>query len=156
MSFVEDVQEEAAGRGLERVRRLGLRSSLRLPVVVGGRAEHLITVSWETVVTEPDPRRRFRPASRRPGRPRLEQLERRRAEAEVIAYADETRRLQEVTEALSVAVSATDVGDACLAHAVSAVGADAGFVVVSRGPGGQPDIVSSAGYTAQELHAEWV
>ena len=62
----------------------------------------------------------------------FEQLERRRAEAEVIAYADETRRLQEVTEALSVAVSATDVGDACLAHAVSAVGADAGFVVVSR------------------------
>ena len=73
-----------------------------------------------------------RPASRRPGRPRLSAAERRRAEAEVIAYADETRRLQEVTEALSVAVSATDVGDACLAHAVSAVGADAGFVVVSR------------------------
>ncbi len=155
VSFVEDVQREATGEGLERVRRLGLRSSLRLPVVVGGRAEHLITVSWETVVTEPDPstivlaRRLADQAGLA-----FEQLERRRAEAEAMTYADETRRLHEVTSALSLAASASEVGDTCVEHALSAVGADAGFVVVSRGPGGYLEMVSSAGHTEEEL-AGW-
>ena len=54
VSFVRDVQREATGEGLERVSALGLRSSLRLPLVVGGRTEHLVTISWETVVTEPE------------------------------------------------------------------------------------------------------
>ncbi|HET6623628.1 MAG TPA: SpoIIE family protein phosphatase [Gaiellaceae bacterium] len=153
VSFVEDVQREASGEGLERVRSLGLRSSLRLPVVVGGRAEHLITISWETAVTEPDPAttllaRRFADQAGLA----FEQLERRRAEAEATTYADETRRLQEVTNALSLAASASDVGDVCLAHALSAVAADAGFVLVSRGPG-PAEVVSSAGYTDEELAA---
>ena len=155
VSFVEDVQREASGEALERARRLGLRSSLRLPVVVGGRAEHLITISWETVVTEPDPAtillaRRFSDLAGLA----FEQLERRRAEAEAKTYADETRRLQEATTALSLAASTSDVGDVCLAHALSAVGADAGFVLVSRGPAEPAEIVSSAGYTDEEL-AEW-
>jgi serine phosphatase RsbU (regulator of sigma subunit)/anti-sigma regulatory factor (Ser/Thr protein kinase) len=154
VSFVEDVQREASGEGLERVRSLGLRSSLRLPVVVGGRAEHLITISWENVVTEPDPAtlllaRRFADQAGLA----FEQLERRRAEAEATTYADETRRLQEVTNALSLAASASDVGDVCLAHALAAVGADAGFVLLFRGPAGPSEVVSSTGYTEEELAA---
>ena len=151
VSFVQDVQQEATGEGLERVSVLGLRSSLRLPLVVGGRTEHLITISWETVVTEPDPStlvlaRRFADQAGLA----FEQLERRRAEAEATAYADETRRLQEVASALSLAASAGEVGDTCLEHAMSAVGADAGFVLVARVPG-QLEIVSSTGYSDAEL-----
>jgi serine phosphatase RsbU (regulator of sigma subunit)/anti-sigma regulatory factor (Ser/Thr protein kinase) len=151
VSFVQDVQQEATGEGLERVSVLGLRSSLRLPLVVGGRTEHLITISWENVVTEPDPStmllaRRFADQAGLA----FEQLERRRAEAEATAYADETRRLQEVASALSIAASAGDVGDTCLEHAVSAVGAEAGFVLVSRLPG-HLEIVSSTGYSDAEL-----
>ena len=148
VSFVEDVQQEAIGDGLGRVRRLGLHASLRIPVVIAGRAEHLIVVSWQTTVSEPDPStivlaRRFADQAGLA----LEQLERRKAEADATAYADETRRLQEVTSALSLAASATDVGDTCLEHALSAVGADAGFVVVSRGPGGVLEMVSNSGYS---------
>ena len=152
VSFVEDVQREAIGDGLGRVRRLGLHASLRIPVVIAGRAEHLIVVSWQTTVSEPDPStivlaRRFADQAGLA----LEQLERRKAEADATAYADETRRLQEVTSALSLAASATDVGDTCLEHALSAVGADAGFVVVSRGPGGVLEMVSNSGYSEDEL-----
>ena len=151
VSFVQDVQQEATGEGLERVSALGLRSSLRLPLVVGGRTEHLITISWETAVTNPDPAtmllaRRFADQAGLA----FEQLERRRAEAEATAYADETRRLQEVASALSLAASAGEVGDTCLEHAMSAVGAEAGFVLVSRLPG-HVEIVSSTGYTDAEL-----
>ena len=143
---------EAIGDGLGRVRRLGLHASLRIPVVIAGRAEHLIVVSWQTTVSEPDPStivlaRRFADQAGLA----LEQLERRKAEADATAYADETRRLQEVTSALSLAASATDVGDTCLEHALSAVGADAGFVVVSRGPGGVLEMVSNSGYSEDEL-----
>jgi serine phosphatase RsbU (regulator of sigma subunit)/anti-sigma regulatory factor (Ser/Thr protein kinase) len=152
VSFVEDVQREAIGDGLGRVRRLGLHGSLRIPVVIAGRPEHLIVVSWQTTVSEPDPStivlaRRFADQAGLA----LEQLERRKAEADATAYADETRRLQEVTSALSLAASAMDVGDTCLEHALSAVGADAGFVVVSRGPGGVLEMVSNSGYSEDEL-----
>ena len=35
VSFVADVQDEARGEGLERVRALGLRSSFRVPIAIG-------------------------------------------------------------------------------------------------------------------------
>jgi len=54
VSFVPDVLLEARGGGLERVRQLGIRSSLRSPIAIGGRAEHVLVVSWQTVVDEPD------------------------------------------------------------------------------------------------------
>jgi serine phosphatase RsbU (regulator of sigma subunit)/anti-sigma regulatory factor (Ser/Thr protein kinase)/transcriptional regulator with GAF, ATPase, and Fis domain len=154
ISFVADVQQEAVGGGLERVRQLGVRSSLRMPVAVAGRTRHVVIVSWESVVSEPDAStillaRRFADQAGLA----LEQLERRRAETEATAYAEETRRLQQVTVALAMASSATDVGDTCLEHALDAVGADAGYVVLVR-PGDTPlEMISVLGYEEDELEA---
>jgi serine phosphatase RsbU (regulator of sigma subunit)/anti-sigma regulatory factor (Ser/Thr protein kinase) len=150
--FVPDVQAEARGSGLERVRHLGLRSSLRIPVVVEEEAEHVLVVSWQSVVTGPDASTMLlaRRLADQVGLA-LEQLARRRAEAAATISADETRRLQEVTAGLSAASTAGEVGDICLEHAIAAVGADAGFVVLSRSGSVAVEMVSSAGYTEAEL-----
>ena len=153
VSFVSDVQEEARGEGLERVRRLGLRSSLRVPVATGGdEAELVLIVSWTRIISEPDPStivllRRFADQAGFA----LEQVERRLAQAEAASRAEETRRLHEVTAALSLATTASDVNDTCLAHALEAVGAEAGFIVLSQPDSVVVDLVSSSGYSDEEL-----
>ncbi len=84
VSFVPDVQQEARRKGLERVRRLGLRSSFRVPIAVGGgTADLVLVVSWTKVISEPDPStvallRRFADQAGFA----LEQVERRLAQAE--------------------------------------------------------------------------
>jgi serine phosphatase RsbU (regulator of sigma subunit)/anti-sigma regulatory factor (Ser/Thr protein kinase) len=153
VSFVPDVQQEARGEGLERVRQLGLRSSFRVPLAIGGGdAELVLIVSWMNEISEPDPStvallRRFADQAGFA----LEQVERRRAQAEAARRGEETRRLQEVTAALSLASSSTEVSDTCLTHALEAVGAEAGFVVLSRPDGVIVDFVSSSGYSDHEL-----
>ncbi len=153
VSFVSDVQEEARGEGLERVRTLGLRSSFRVPIAIGGgEAELVLIVSWKKVIPDPDPAmialiRRFADQAGFA----LEQVERRRAQAEAQKRSEETRRLQEVTAALSLASSSTEVADTCLTHVLEAVGAEAGFVVLSRPEGVIVDFVSSVGYSDREL-----
>jgi serine phosphatase RsbU (regulator of sigma subunit)/anti-sigma regulatory factor (Ser/Thr protein kinase) len=153
ISWIPDVQQEALGTGLERTRKLGLHSSLRVPIAVGGsEAELLLIVSWTRVLSDPDPStflllQRFADQAGFA----LEQVERRRAQAEAARRAEETRRLQEITAALSLASTATDVSDTCLEHALVAVGAEAGFVVLSRPEGVTVDVVSSTGYTDDEI-----
>ena len=154
-SFVPDVLESSYGEGNDFVRRLGIRSSLRTPVVISGRSELILSVSWEVVVSAPDATtmvlvRRFADQAGLA----LEQLERRRAQDEASARADATRRLQDVTVALSRAATAIDVGNTCLEHALSAVGAEAGFVVLT-GPEGTRavELVTSSGYDEAELDA---
>jgi GAF domain-containing protein/anti-sigma regulatory factor (Ser/Thr protein kinase) len=153
-SFVPDVLAEARDEGLERVRQLGIRSSLRSPIVIGGRAELVLVVSWQTVVDQPDPTtfvvvRRFADQAGLA----FEQLERRRAEARAAARAEENQRLQEVTAALSQAATRGDVGDTCLEHALRFVGAEAGFVVLT-GPGRTSvQMLSSRGYSEEALAA---
>ena len=147
VSFVADVQDEARGEGLVRVRALGLRSSFRVPIAIGtGEAELILTVSWTKEISEPDPStvvllRRFADQAGFA----LEQIERRRAQGEAAKRADETRRLQEVTAALSLASTSTEVTDACLTHVLEAVDAEAGFVVLSQPEGVTVDFVSSSG-----------
>ena len=153
ISFVPDLQQEARGVGLERARRLGIHSSLRTPIAtVGGDADRVLIVSWQRVVTEPDPStlalvRRFTDQAGLA----LEQVERRLAEAEAARRADETRRLQEITAALAIASTAADVSNTCLEHALSAVGAEAGFVVLTRPDSVVVDLVTSNGYSDDEL-----
>ena len=154
VSFVPDVQEEARGAGLERTRRLGIHSSLRVPIAVGKDAELVLIVSWDRVVSEPDSSTiallgRFADQAGFA----LEQVERRRAEAEAATRADETRRLQAITAALSQAATAADVSSTCVEHAVSAVGADAGFVVLSRPDDRAVELVANRGYSDEELTA---
>ena len=156
VSFLQDVREEARGEGLERIRRLGIQSSLRAPIATGGgEAELVLIVSWTRVLPEPDAStfalvRRFADQAGLA----LEHVERRLAQEEAAVSADETRRLQEITAALSVASTATDVSNTCLEHAISAVGADAGFVVLTRPEGVQVEFVTSTGYEDDEL-AMW-
>ena len=153
VSFVADVQEEARGEGLERVRNLGLRSSFRVPIAIGGgEAELILVVSWTKEISEPDPStvvllRRFADQAGFA----LEQIERRRAQAEAAKRSDETRRLQEVTAALSLASTSREVSDTCLTHVLEAVGAEAGFVVLTSAEGVTVDFVSSSGYSEDEL-----
>jgi serine phosphatase RsbU (regulator of sigma subunit)/anti-sigma regulatory factor (Ser/Thr protein kinase) len=156
VSFVGDVQQEARGEGLARTQRLGIRSSLRTPVAMGtDAAELVLIVSWKRVVPEPDTAtfvlaRRFGDQAGLA----LEQVERRRAQEEAAARADETRRLQEITSALSLATTVTDVSNTCLEHALAAVGAEAGFVVLARPEGVTVDVVTSSGYSDEDL-AGW-
>jgi serine phosphatase RsbU (regulator of sigma subunit)/anti-sigma regulatory factor (Ser/Thr protein kinase) len=155
VSFVPDVQEEARAEGGERVRRLGIHSSLRTPIAIGGgEAELVLIVSWDRVLPEPDPSvyalaRRFADQAGLA----LEQVERRRAQEEAAGRAEETRRLQAITAALSVAATATDVSNTCLEHALEAVGAEAGFIVLTRTEGVTIDIVTNSGFEAKELAA---
>lgn len=155
ISFVADLEEEEArGAGLERVRRLGLHSSLRTPIAIGDRAELLLIVSWQTVVPEPDSstlvvaRRLADQAALA-----LEQLDRRLAQAEAARSADETQRLQEVTALLSLAATSTDVSSICVEHALAAVGAEAGFVVLHGSDGLTLDVTASSGLSDAELES---
>jgi serine phosphatase RsbU (regulator of sigma subunit)/anti-sigma regulatory factor (Ser/Thr protein kinase) len=153
-SFVPDVLETTYDQGLEFVRDLGIRSSLRTPVVIAGVSELVLAISWQVVISEPEPAtlavvRRFADQAGLA----IEQLERRRAEAEASARADATRRLQDVTAALSRATTTIDVSNTCLEHALEAVGAEAGFVVLGRAEGTAVEIATSSGYDDAELEA---
>ena len=154
VSFVSDVVSEAREVGLERVRQLGIRSSLRSPIVIGGRSELVLAVSWQTVIDRPDPTtiaivRRFADQAGLA----LEQLERRLAEEQAAARAGEMERLQEVTAALSLAATRGDVGDTCLKHALRFIGAEAGFVVLTSSEGTSVQMISNAGYSQDALEA---
>ena len=146
VSFVPDVSEEALGEGLVRVRRLGIRSSLRVPVVIAGQAELVLIVSWETMISRPDAStlvlvRRFADQAGLA----LEQVERRRAEAEATRRAVEARRLHEMTAALAKAATPAQVGAVCLEHTRLAVGADGGFLVRAPVEGTALGVLASDG-----------
>jgi serine phosphatase RsbU (regulator of sigma subunit)/anti-sigma regulatory factor (Ser/Thr protein kinase) len=154
VSFVPDVASEARDVGLERVRQLGIRSSLRSPIVIGGRSELVLVVSWQTVIDRPDPTtiaivRRFADQAGLA----FEQLERRLAQEQAAARAEETERLQEVTAGLSLATTRGDVGDTCLKHALRFIGAEAGFVVLTSPGGTSVQMISNAGYSQDALEA---
>jgi GAF domain-containing protein/anti-sigma regulatory factor (Ser/Thr protein kinase) len=154
-SFIADVRETTLEKGLEFVTELGIRSSLRTPVVIAGASELVLAISWQVVVSEPDPAtivviRRFADQAGLA----LEQVERRRAEADAERRADATRRLQEVTAALSVSTTVLDVSTVCLEKALDSVGAEAGFVVLTGPTGSRAvEIATSAGYDDDELDA---
>ena len=146
VSFVPDVSEEALGEGLVRVRRLGIRSSLRVPVVIAAQAELVLIVSWETMVSRPDSStlvlvRRFADQAGLA----LEQVERRRAEAEATRRAVEARTLHEMTAALARAATPAEVGGVCIEHTRAAAGAVGAFVVRAPAEGTALDVVSSDG-----------
>jgi serine phosphatase RsbU (regulator of sigma subunit)/anti-sigma regulatory factor (Ser/Thr protein kinase) len=146
ISFVPDVRREARGEGLERVRLLGIRSSLRIPVAIAGKSQLVLVTSWQTPVTRPDAStlvlvRRFADQAGLA----LEQIERRRAQAEATRRAVEARRLHEMTAALAHAATPADVGAVCLEHTRAVVGSDRGVVVRAPADGMAPEVVASAG-----------
>ncbi|HSF61161.1 MAG TPA: SpoIIE family protein phosphatase [Gaiellaceae bacterium] len=151
VSFSPDVLVEARGIGLERVRRMGVRSSLRSPIVIGGSAGLVLAVSWRTVVSEPERStvvlmRRFADQAGLA----LEQLERRQAEAEAARRAEDAVRLQEATAALSLAATPSEVAETGLEHALSVCG-DAGFVVLTSPHEVTLEFAASRGFGDVEL-----
>jgi serine phosphatase RsbU (regulator of sigma subunit)/anti-sigma regulatory factor (Ser/Thr protein kinase) len=131
----------------EYIARLGVHAFVLIPIVVGGHAERVLLLSWRTAVSEPDAStiavaRRFADQAALA----VEQLHRRRAQAEAARRAERTRRLQEATGALSQAARAVDVGDTCLEHALATLGADAGLVARVHPDGDRLDVVSAHGY----------
>ena len=102
--FVPNAQERTRGEALRHAQRLGLYSSLRIPIVIGARFERILALQWEREIPEPAPSviavmRRFADQAGLA----MEQAERRRAQ-------EETRELQAVTEALAAAATPSDVG----------------------------------------------
>ena len=155
VSFVPDVLESSYEEGQAFVRKLGIHSSLRTPVVIAGSSELILSISWRQVISEPERAtmiviRRYADQAGLA----LEQLQRRRAEAEAAARADTARQLQEVTSALALAVTSRDASRTCLDHALAFTGAEAGFVVLT-GPRGtrMVEIAASAGYSEEALDA---
>ncbi len=152
ISFVPDLEAEARADGLARIRRLGVKSSLRAPFVVGDRVEMMLTISWRTAVAEPDPStfllvRRFIDQAGLA----LEQVERRRAERDAERRALDARRLQEVTAALSQASTLSLVGDTCLEHAFEAVSAAGGLIGLVRGGGTIVELMATRAYDDDEI-----
>jgi GAF domain-containing protein/anti-sigma regulatory factor (Ser/Thr protein kinase) len=130
--FIGDSLSHVRGRGLEDALAQGIRSSFRIPIVIGGRAERLLVLQWHTLVSEPEPgvaalARRFADQAGLA----IEQAERRLAEREAERSADETRRLLDVTAALAAAATPTEVAAAIVSEARRNLRADGGAVVLA-------------------------
>ena len=152
VTFVPDAAEILEGELLEYARRAGIRSWVWAPIAVGGRAERVLFLSWETVLSDPDPSlvllaRRF---SDHAGLA-LEQLERREAEEKAELRALETERLLDSTAALAAASTPTEVTSAILREGLRGLGAVSGVVVAVNDEGDALEIVDSHGYKPETL-----
>ena len=145
--FVPNAQLKTRGEALRHAQRLGLYSSLRIPIVIGARFERILALQWEREIPEPAPSviavmRRFADQAGLA----MEQAERRRAQ-------EETRELQAVTEALAAAATPSDVGLAIVRQGVKALGARAATVYALREDGGGLDLIASEGYPPETMSA---
>lgn len=156
VAFVPDVLQEARGRGLELIRGLGVRSSLRTPIVLSGHVELVLSLSWQLVVTEPD-RSTFAIVRRFADQAALalEELERRRAERDASRRADDMRRLQSLTAGLSNALTRADVAQIAVEHVPAAVGADGAAVGVVVEEGQVLRLLAWAGYAEEDVAGWW-
>lgn len=145
--FVPDVQLHTRGEALRHAQRLGLFSSLRIPIVIGAQFDRILTLQWERVISEPAPSvlavaRRFADQAGLA----IEQAERHRAQ-------EQTRSLQAVTEALAAAATPAEVGAAIVRQGVAALGARAATVYALAEDGESVELVASEGYPAEVLGA---
>ena len=152
--FVSPETSQVKGRARDHLNRLGVQSWLWLPIVLGDHAERALLVGWHGAVAEPDHStlvlaRRF---SDQAGLA-LEQIDRREAQARAARQTERTRRLQQVTAALSQAATPVDVSHTCLEHLMAAIGAVAGMVGFVRAGGDEVDLFSARGYTDAELES---
>lgn len=151
--FIPDALEHVVGRALEHARALGIRSSLRVPIVLGGRTERILALQWERVIPQPSPQtlalaRRFADHAGLA----LEQAERRRAQETAARSEAETRRLLATTEALVAPITPEAVAQACLDNACEALGGRAG--AVTRVLGDRLELIAAKGYEDATL-AGW-
>jgi len=144
--FIPDSWANVRGVALEHARHFGIRSSLRVPIAIGGRAERVLALQWTRIVPEPSPStialaRRFADQAGLA----LEHAERRVAQDAASRNAEETRRLLDVTAALAAAMGPSEVAGAILREAFTGLGANAGAVVRVNGDN-ELALVAAVGY----------
>ena len=147
--FVPNAQLRTRGEALRHAQRLGLYSSLRIPIVIGAQFERILALQWEREIPEPAPSviavmRRFADQAGLA----MEQAERRRAQ-------EETRELQAVTEALAAAATPSDVGLAIVRQGVKALERARRHRLRADARTGQASISSRARGTRAETMSAW-
>src|SRR6185295_4730139 len=120
--FMPDAQTGSSGQALQLVQREGVRSILRVPIVLAGRAESILGLMWHRVVPEPQPQvlalaRRFGDHAGLA----LEQAARRRAQDIAARNEEQARRLLSTTAALAAARSVDEVAQATVDEAVASL-----------------------------------
>jgi serine phosphatase RsbU (regulator of sigma subunit)/transcriptional regulator with GAF, ATPase, and Fis domain len=152
--FIPDSWENVGGLALQHARHFGIRSSLRVPIAVAGRAEFVLVLQWTRVISEPQPStiglaRRFADQAGLA----FEHAERRVAQDAAFRNAEEIRRLSNVTAALSAALDPAAVAEAILGEAFEGLGASAGLVVRPNAAG-ELAVLAAEGYPADVLE-QW-
>ena len=157
-TFFHDARTIVTGEALERVLQEGVRSVLRVPIAVSGRAELLLALRWARIVPDPTPEllalvRRFADHAGLV----IEQGERRRAEAtEQVARARAERlagdlaQLHAVATALGAASTASEVAG-LVAERVQAISGAETTVVHDVSPDG--DLVLLASFASEAARA---
>ena len=138
--FVPNAQKHTRGLALKHATRLGVFTSLRIPIVIGATFERILTLQWERIVPEPAPSvmavmRRFADQAGLA----IEQAARRRAQ-------EETRALQAVTEALAAAATPQEVAAAVVREGMGALGARAVAVYAVAPDGERLELMASDGH----------
>ena len=130
-TFFPDAREVVVGDALERVMAEGVRSVLRVPIVVGGRAEVLLALRWARIIPEPSPEmlalaRRFADHAGLV----IEQGERRRAEevgqaarARAERLAGDLAQLHSLAMALGAASTASEAASLVAERVLAMTGA---------------------------------
>ena len=144
--FVPNAQKHTRGLALRHATRLGIFTSLRIPIVMGATFERILVLQWERIVPEPAPSvlaimRRFADQAGLA----IEQAARRRAQ-------EETRALQAVTEALAAAATPHEVAVAVVREGMRALGASAVAVYAVAEDGQGLELVASEGYDDEAVH----
>jgi GAF domain-containing protein/anti-sigma regulatory factor (Ser/Thr protein kinase) len=160
--FVPDAQTASSGLALELIRRTGIRSILRVPIVVGGRAESVLGLVWHRVI--PEPGQQTLALARRFGDHAglaLEQAARRRAQEVAARNAEQARRLLSTTAALAAAMTVDEVAQATVNEVVRSLHASGATVARVLGSslqvlattGAEPDeqVVGPTGRLAQAI-----
>ncbi|HKY24491.1 MAG TPA: SpoIIE family protein phosphatase [Gaiella sp.] len=157
-TFFSDARTTVTGDALERVLAEGVRSVLRVPIVVAGRAELLLALRWKRIVPEPTPEllglvRRFADHAGLV----IEQGERRRAEetgqlarARAERLAGDLAQLHAVASALGAAFTVAEVAAlvAERVHAISGAETTVVFDVTRSG-----DVVPLASFSSDAARA---
>jgi GAF domain-containing protein/anti-sigma regulatory factor (Ser/Thr protein kinase) len=130
-TFFPDAREVVVGEALDRVMAEGVRSVLRVPIVVAGRAEVLLALRWGRII--PEPSSEFLALARRFADHAglvIEQGERRRAEeigqiarARAERLAGDLAQLHSLATALGAASTASEVASLVAERVLAMTGA---------------------------------
>ena len=146
--FVPNAQAAHPRRGAAARARLGMFSSLRIPIVIGAKFERILRCSGSESFRSP----LHRWSRLRAGLPTRRASRSSRPSA--VRAQEQTRALQAVTEALAAAATPADVGLAIVRQGVAALGARAATVYALTEDGEHVELLASEGYDPQDRRVE--